>query len=187
MEAACLNAGDAGLNPGMAGNSIPPELGNVGSGKFGKPWWRMHLARASAAIRCDSLSAEPVDRPVGTSLLHVCIADRKAGDCLWMPLNPPGAPRSGKFGTPCDRMQLANLTPEALPCPVPAEILGPLEAPQAPIAVADTATVTPIKGDLVFAPLVTSHQAMETEKRLSLTRVAPSEAVFAWPARGVVR
>jgi hypothetical protein len=72
-------------------------------------------------------------------------------------------------------MQLANLTPEALPCPVPAEMLGPLEAPQAPIATAQTAAVSPIKGDLIVAPLRTSAQAMETGKRLSLNRVARSE------------
>jgi hypothetical protein len=67
--------------------------------------------------------------------LHFCIADRKAGDCLWTPLKPPGAPGSGKFDTPCERMQFANATPLALP--VPAELLGLDEDPQALIASAD--------------------------------------------------
>jgi hypothetical protein len=35
--AACLNAGDAGSNPGAGGMNSPPLLGNVGSGKFGTP------------------------------------------------------------------------------------------------------------------------------------------------------
>ena len=80
--AACLNVGDSGSNPGMAGKSSPPLLGNVGSGKFGMPWSRRHLTCASAAMRCDSVSGFPVDLPPGCSRLQVCIADRKAGDCL---------------------------------------------------------------------------------------------------------
>jgi hypothetical protein len=42
--AACLNAGESASSPGMAGKSSPPVLGKVGSGMFGTPWSRMHLA-----------------------------------------------------------------------------------------------------------------------------------------------
>ena len=41
---------------------------------------------------------------------------------------------SGKFGTPCDRMQLANLSASASPRPVSAALLGLPESPQVLIA-----------------------------------------------------
>jgi len=62
--AACLNAGDVGLNPAIAGNSSPPLAGNVGSGKFGIPCSRMHRTCASTAARCEPLMGLPVDVPV---------------------------------------------------------------------------------------------------------------------------
>ena len=63
--AACLNAGDWRLTPGVAGMNIPPVLGNVGSGQFATPCLRMHCAWASAAARCASGSGDPLGRPPG--------------------------------------------------------------------------------------------------------------------------
>src|SRR5581483_842203 len=63
----------------------------------------------------------PVDLLLGYSLLHVAIPDRNAGDCL-IPgtIGPPG---SGKFCTPCERMQFANSSATVLPLAVPADLL----------------------------------------------------------------
>src|ERR1019366_3580109 len=134
--AACLNAGDWRLTPGVAGMNIPPVLGNVGSGQFGTPCLRMPRAWASGAMRCASGSGDPLGRPPGCSLLHVCSADTNAGACSLIPEPgpPTGEPGSGKFGTPCERMQSANSSASVSPLPVPAALLGLPEDPQAATA-----------------------------------------------------
>src|ERR1039458_4934613 len=125
--AACLNAGDWRLTPGVAGMNIPPVLGNVGSGQFGTPCLRMHCAWASG---------DPLGRPPGCSLLHVCSADTNAGACSLIPEPgpPTGEPGSGKFGTPCERMQSANSSASVSPLPVPAALLAPPADPHAATA-----------------------------------------------------
>ena len=88
------------VEPGYGRKELPAEVGNVG-GKFGTPWPRMHLARASAALRCASVKGTPADLLLGYSLMHVAIANRNAGNCF-IPgtIGPPG---SGKLATPCER------------------------------------------------------------------------------------
>ncbi len=108
--AACLNAGDAGLNPAIAGNSSPPPAGNVGSGKFAIPCSRIHRTCASAVARCEALKCLPVEVPGGSSFRHVFIAVWNVGACLRSGGSEP--PGSGKSGTPCARTHAANLTPE---------------------------------------------------------------------------
>src|ERR1035441_106661 len=72
--------------------------------------------------------------PPGCNLAHACFADWNAGDdgltpaIGWNP--PPLAPGSGKFGTSCERMHSANLSP-ALGVP---EVLAPAEDPVDPQA-----------------------------------------------------
>jgi hypothetical protein len=98
--------------------------------------------------------------PPGNSLLQADWADWKAGDCglipgpSWM---PPPEPGSGKFGTPCARMQSANLIPrEANEGVEPLEAFESLEEPQAPMASAQpTATSVidraPLRSGLVMS------------------------------------
>ncbi len=75
------------------------------------------------------LSERSDGRTARLELLHVWIADRNAGDRLRDPTDPSDPPGSGKFGTSCERMHVANCNPAA--CPVAALPLSPLEAPHA--------------------------------------------------------
>jgi hypothetical protein len=93
----------------------------------------MHFANVSAAAFSAAVGAcgEPL---VPRSLLHAVFADWNAGDdgltpaIGWNP--PPLAPGSGKFGTSCERMHSANLSP-ALGVP---EVLAPADDPADPQA-----------------------------------------------------
>lgn len=72
----------------------------VGSGKFGTPCARMHLASASSSSL--PLSGEPPPSPFPARLLQACSADLNAGDSVLMSFgmaSPPVALGSGKFGT----------------------------------------------------------------------------------------
>ena len=103
----------------------------------------MHFAFAIAASRSLAEAGEPCAVLAGCSGAHAWWADWNAGDCVATPerSKPPGR-GSGKLGTPCERMQSANLTPvlETLV----AAVLGLLADPQAAItsALATTATAT---------------------------------------------
>ena len=92
----------------------------------------------------------PVDVPPGCSFLHVCIADRKAGDCLIPEGN--GASGSGKLGTPCERMQFANSS--ASPVPAQVELPGPLAAAQPETAIAQPTAVSAIESRLQWRLIV---------------------------------
>lgn len=105
---------------------MPPEP-NVGSGKFVSPCSRMHRENWSiAAFRAaDRGGGCP---PFGSCERQLLIADWNAGPLTLTPLTLSEGPEparceawiwipplplpagSGKLGTPCDRMQFANLT-----------------------------------------------------------------------------
>ena len=129
---ACMNAGDCGSSPARL-TEVPPLLRNVGSGKLGTPCLRMHSALASAARRSLSEAGDPLGCGLLVSLSQLRPADRNAGACVLIPepWPPTGEPGSGKLGTPCDRMQSANLSASASPLPVAAALLGLSESPQA--------------------------------------------------------
>src|ERR1035441_6008381 len=61
--------------------------------------------------------------PPGSSFSQDCWADWNAGACWLIP--ETGEPGSGKFGTPCERMQSANLIASVSLLPVPAALLLP--------------------------------------------------------------
>jgi hypothetical protein len=133
-----LNAGESALVAAGSWITDPPLLGNVGSGKLGTPCLRMHCALVIAASFWLSGSGNPSLLPPGSSFLHDCWADWNAGDCLSRLEGLKGSPfagGSGKFGTPCDRMQVENLSLNAYPldAPVPVAPLGVPEDPQAAI------------------------------------------------------
>jgi len=92
----------------------------LGSGNVDKPCLRMHSASLSIATFWLSDTGPLGGPPPGMSLEHASWADWNAGDrglipeleLIWI---PPPALGSGKFGTPCERMQSANLSPAAAP------------------------------------------------------------------------
>jgi hypothetical protein len=117
-----LNAGELAFTGSGPLSPGPPLLENVGSGKFGTPWVRMQWANFSAA--CFWLAVGFGGGPLGvkkrahafsaataTGPLNV-IPSTISGPPLTvrsMPLKPsPPGPfvGSGKFVTPCERMQL---------------------------------------------------------------------------------
>ncbi len=124
-----------------------------GSGKFGTPWPRMHLAKFSPRWRCCAVCAG-LGCADGKYFWHRARAVRNAGALTATPLTEivcalpwisiPLRPRSGKFGTPLARMQLENASVEPVdsePLPVEAlepELLGLAEDPQAATAMAQT-------------------------------------------------
>lgn len=117
-----------------------------GSGKFGTPCVRMHWANLSMRNFMLSVTAAVFGPAPGSCLRHTPTADRKAGDCGSTPepapmaTPPPPGVGSGKFGTPFDRMQLANARNEAL--------LLALCDPDDPQAA--TATATPDKNRILL-------------------------------------
>lgn len=129
MAAAVSNAGDCisdwgtAMNDPCPPNARPnplPGVGGVvvGSGKLGTPCVRMQRARRSIASLRVSDTGPWSGPPFGISFIHVFWADWNAGDWGLIPelapiWTPPDEPGSGKFGTPCERMQSANLMPEA--------------------------------------------------------------------------
>src|SRR5580658_337938 len=98
----------------------PPE--NVGSGKFGRPWERMHAAAfrycpCSCGVMCWLPS--PPGPPPGISFLHACCADLNRGlpemagliAIATLTLLPWVVTfGSGKSGTPCARTHAENAT-----------------------------------------------------------------------------
>jgi len=100
----------------MLPKEIPPEA--FGSGKFGTPCARMHLARRSACARVMSLfcplgPAPPA--PPGISDWHAFWALSKAGVFLSSGgiVSCPLLGGSGKSDTPWERMHRANFTASA--------------------------------------------------------------------------
>lgn len=121
---------------------LPPLARNVGSGKFGTPWERMHFAFVIASRRSLAEAGEPCTVLADCTDAHAWWADWNAGDWVSTPerSKPPGV-GSGKLGTPFERMQSANLTAvlEAL-----AAAVLDFPDPQAPMTSALPATATPI-------------------------------------------
>src|ERR1019366_7441459 len=118
------NAGDWGLSPGPP-IWMPLSLPlNVGSGGVGTPCLRMHCALAIAASFWLSGIGGLGALPPASSLSHDWSADWKAGDCgltlegMTMPSKVLTGPLgvlpfeigSGRFGTPCERMQTTNFS-----------------------------------------------------------------------------
>jgi hypothetical protein len=110
---------------------------SVGSGKPVTPCARMHSEVASicrlAASEGARLAPGP---PPGRSLAHCDWAALNAGESglipePWAILIPPPEGGSGKFGTPCERMQLAKASPEPLAADAAP---GLLDDPQATMA-----------------------------------------------------
>ena len=90
---------------------LPPLGRNVGSGKLGTPWERMHFAFVTASSRSLAETGEPCAVLAGSSDAHAWWADWNAGDRVSMPeRSKPSGLGSGNLGTPFDRMQSANLT-----------------------------------------------------------------------------
>jgi hypothetical protein len=133
----------------------------VGSGKFGTPCARMHLAHVRAwAIAAADDDREGANAP-GNRFWHADWAALNAGEsgltpgmslrttrvwgpetCAW---KGPEALGSGKFGTPCDRMQRENGTPlVARPGVLLLVVLGLPEPPQAAITSTPETTRTAI-------------------------------------------
>jgi hypothetical protein len=104
----------------------------------------MHRASFTiASLRLADTAGLP-GPPPGISFEHAFWADWKAGDWGSIPelesiLIPPPALGSGKFGTPCDRMQAANLI--ATPAPFEPDP-GLAEDPHAVNAIAQPTVVS---------------------------------------------
>jgi hypothetical protein len=130
------NAGELAFAKATPAPSPPGP--NVGSGKFGTPCSRMQRAFATMPACCAAEIGGGWLVPPGCWLAHACCADRNAGDCWLIPDvrsgNPPPGAGSGKFGTPCERIQSEYLTPCANR-PDAAAVLLDFDAPQAPIAI----------------------------------------------------
>ena len=145
-----MNAGDCIIARGTAmkdpfpPNAMPkPAPGDggvaVGSGNVVRPCARMHCASLSiASLRVSDAGPLP-GPPPGISFEHAFWADWNAGDWGFIPepgvilMAPPEPAGSGKFGTPCERMQSANLIP-ALPPLERDALLGLPDEPQAATA-----------------------------------------------------
>ena len=121
----CGTAMNAPGRPNAIAKPAPGAGGLVtGSGNDANPWARMHRDMSSNLSLSASDAWPPSEPGPGSKLLHALWADWNAGDSGLIPeptgiLTPPPPPGSGKFGTPCERMQSANLIPvEAPPAPV---------------------------------------------------------------------
>src|ERR1700683_5136381 len=95
----------------------------------------MHLENVSAARNWLSVAPTPPGPPLPPSRPQSSCADLNAGDCGSIPVPsrftpPPPADGSGKFGTPCARMQRASASAPECDAEPPLP-LGLLEAPQA--------------------------------------------------------
>ena len=110
---------------------------SVGSGKPETPCARMHSEMASiCCLACSEGGPCAPGPPPGSSLAHCDWAALNAGENGLMPelelmWIPPPELGSGKFGTPCERMQLANASPEP---PASDAGFGLLDDPQAAMA-----------------------------------------------------
>jgi hypothetical protein len=133
--------------PGSAGGD------SVGSGKPETPCARMHSEMASiCCFACAERGPRAPGPPPGSSLAHCDWAALNAGENGLMPeleliWIPPPARGSGKFGTPCERMQLANASPEP---PAEAAAFDLLDDPQAAIARTQLKHARPIAGRLAI-------------------------------------
>jgi hypothetical protein len=103
----------------------------LGSGKAVTPCVRIQVANVRACARPGTPLAPPaVDAwPLGSNLRHACRAEVNAGEwpsalpeprcVLMVACTPPPELEncgSGKFGTPCERMQTENATPCLTAC-----------------------------------------------------------------------
>ncbi len=82
----------------------------VGSGKFGIPCARMHLASfRSVAMALCSCAAGNWPKPLGSRLLQALFADWYWEEARSMPLMMkfPWLVGSGQAGSPCERMHCA--------------------------------------------------------------------------------
>jgi len=119
----------------------------------------MHFAFVTAASRSLAEAGEPCAVLAGSSDAHASWADRNAGDRVSMPERPkPSGLGSGKFRTPFERMQSANLT--AVLETLAAAVLGLLADPQAPITSALATTATAIASSRRWGALLDSALCM---------------------------
>jgi hypothetical protein len=93
------------------------------------PCWRIHADTLSIRA-CANVDGGPeLGGPFGSRLWQECAADWNAGDrtVLGEPIRTvwPLTFGSGKFGTPCKRMHLANATPDSTALAADAEVLVP--------------------------------------------------------------
>lgn len=107
----------------------------TGSGKPETPCARMHVASRSTCAFCSADASGGLVAPGGSSERQARCAALKAGAPGLNPApvgneNPPPT-GSGKFGTPCARMQLANLTAMAKSRALVADLLDEDEPPHA--------------------------------------------------------
>ncbi len=130
----------------FAGKLMPtpwPPGPKLGSGKAGIPCARMQRAFASKRFCCASVIGGG-GLPCGRRRAHVASADWYAGDSGLMldgKLTLPFAFRSGKFRTPCPRIQSEYLTPPA-EVPRSTELLGFAEDPHAATAIVQPITTS---------------------------------------------
>lgn len=133
-----------------------------GSGKFGTPWLRMHLAKFSPRCRCCAVCAA-LREADGRYFWQSARAARNAGALSETPLTEivwafpwisiPWLLKSGKFGTPLARMQFEKTSVEPVESePPPVDALEPepepLGLPEDPQAATAMAQATAIKGSL---------------------------------------
>jgi hypothetical protein len=109
---------------------LPAELDGgevLGSGNPEIPCLRIH-ADTSSICACACGDCPEPGGPFGSRRWHECAADWNAGDCK-VAAEPiricwPLTFGSGKFGTPCQRMHLANATPDSTTLAADAEVLA---------------------------------------------------------------
>jgi hypothetical protein len=129
------------VEPGCGRNELSTAAreGPIGEARYAVLANAPRLRKRGDALR---LGERRPFGPAGRQQPVACLHRGSEGrDCLRALLKPPGAPGSGKAGTPCERIHPANLSPAASPLPVPAA-LGPFEGPQAAIAIAQTAAMS---------------------------------------------
>ncbi len=146
--AACLNAGElVSIDFGIARKYpplptialLPAELDGgevLGSGKPEIPCLRMHADTPSIRVCACPDGAPVLGGPFGSSCWHERAADWNAGDSMVLcePTRTvwPLTFGSAKFGTPCERMHLANATPDSTALSADVEALAPPELMELP-------------------------------------------------------
>jgi hypothetical protein len=206
---AAWNVGELGFGPppdALSCTPTPPfgPAWTFGSGKFGTPWERMQVAISSAALLRFLTCVAEIGGGLGMYFAHAFWAAWKAGALTGTPLTVIEAPEpalwlcwmrrppplvllgSGKFGTPWERTQLANLRPSAwteaadwLP------IVG-LEEPQAAssraaVTMSDAVEASLSMGAMLVGsddPVSASCSRRQVTRRLRLAAAAPFQGGF---------
>ena len=107
----------------------------MGSGQFGTPWERMHRANVRMSLHdcCSSAWVGWLPGPFGSRCMQALWADWNwellTPSCCRLTLGiAPLLSGSGKFGTPLERMHVANASDDERPAPgaVEPELAAPL-------------------------------------------------------------